>query len=60
MKKKVDSRIQTLITNAFKTNQRNLFILVGDRSRYQVVNFHYLLSKQSLRTKPSVLWCYKK
>ena len=26
----------------------------------QVVNFHYLLSKMSLKTRPKVLWCYKK
>lgn len=60
MKKKVDSRIQTSIHNAFKTQQRNLFVIVGDRARYQVVNFHYILAKQNLRSKPAVLWCYKK
>jgi len=37
-----------------------MLMLVGDRSRYQVVNFHYILSKLSLsRPKPKVLWCYK-
>jgi N-acetyltransferase 10 len=60
MKKKVDSRIQTCITNGFHTNQRSIFVIVGDRARYQVVNFHYILAKQNLRTKPAVLWCYKK
>lgn len=60
MKKKVDSRIQTLILNASKTHQRNIFVIVGDRARYQVVNFHYILAKQNLRVKPSVLWCYRK
>ena len=60
MKKKVDSRIQTCITNGFHTNQRTIFVIVGDRARYQVVNFHYFLAKQNLRSKPSVLWCYKK
>lgn len=35
-------------------------MLVGDRSRYQVINFHYILSKlSSTRNKPKVLWCYK-
>lgn len=26
----------------------------------QVVNLHYMLSKASVRARPSVLWCYKK
>lgn len=59
MKKKVDSRIQTLIDNGLKSNQRTMLILVGDRSRYQIVNFHYMLTKNTLRAKPKVLWCYK-
>lgn len=33
---------------------------VGDHGRDQVVNLHYMLSKASVRTRPSVLWCYKK
>ncbi len=60
MKKKIDSRIQTLIENGYKSNQRTMLMLVGDRSRYQVLNFHYILSKLSSgRNKPKVLWCYK-
>jgi N-acetyltransferase 10 len=60
MKKKIDSRIQTLIENGYKSNQRTMLMLVGDRSRYQVINFHYILSKlSSTRNKPKVLWCYK-
>lgn len=26
----------------------------------QVVNLHYILSKAVVKTRPSVLWCYKK
>lgn len=60
MKKKIDSRIQTLIENGYKSNQRTMLMIVGDRARYQVVNFHYILSKLSgNRSKPKVLWCYK-
>ena len=33
--------------------------MVGDRSRYQIVNFHHMMTKHNLRSKPSVLWCYK-
>jgi N-acetyltransferase 10 len=37
-----------------------MLMLVGDRSRYQVVNFHYILSKLTTSgPKPKVLWCYK-
>lgn len=60
MKKKVDSRVQTLIENNIKKHQRSMLFLVGDRSRYQVVNFHYILTKQFMRAKPNVLWCYSK
>jgi N-acetyltransferase 10 len=60
MKKKIDTRIQTLIENGHKSNQRTMLMLVGDRSRYQVLNFHYILSKLGGgRNKPKVLWCYK-
>jgi N-acetyltransferase 10 len=41
-------------------NQRGLFIIIGDRGRDQVVNLHYLLTKQQNKIKPKVLWCYKK
>ena len=36
MKKKVDSRIQTCINNGFHTNQRSIFVIVGDRSPYAI------------------------
>ena len=39
MKKKIDERIQTLIENCVKLNQRGLIILIGDRAIYQVT-FH--------------------
>ena len=26
----------------------------------QVVNLHYMLSKTTVKARPSVLWCYKK
>lgn len=60
MKKKIDSRIQTLIENGIKSHQRSMLVLVGDRARYQVVNLHYMLAKNSVNNnKPKVLWCYK-
>ncbi|KAK2080542.1 hypothetical protein QBZ16_000395 [Prototheca wickerhamii] len=60
MRKKVDSRIRTLVENCVKTRQRSLFVIVGDKGRDQVVNLHYMLSKTLVKARPSVLWCYKK
>jgi len=39
MKKKVDSRIRTLIENAIKMRQRGILVIVGDRGRDQVLFF---------------------
>ena len=60
MRKKVDSRIRTLIENGVRLNQRSLVVLVGDKGRDQVVNLHYMLSKSRAKTRPNVLWCYKR
>lgn len=60
MRKKVDSRIRTLVERCVKTGERSLFVVVGDRGREQVVNLHYMLSKSVVKARPSVLWCYKK
>jgi len=59
MRKKVDSRVRTLVENGVKTRTRSMFVIVGDRGRDQVVNLHYMINKISQK-KPSVLWCYKK
>lgn len=59
MRKKVDSRVRTLVENGVKTKMRSLFVIVGDRGRDQVVNLHYMVTKIASK-KPSVLWCYKK
>jgi hypothetical protein len=60
MRKKVDSRIRTLVENCVKTNHRSLFVIIGDKGREQVVNLHYMLSKAVVKARPNVLWCYKK
>ncbi|XP_058111016.1 RNA cytidine acetyltransferase 2-like [Magnolia sinica] len=59
MRKKVDDRIRTLIENGVKTRHRSMFIIVGDKSRDQIVNLHYMLGKASVKSRPTVLWCYK-
>ena len=43
MKKKIDDRIRILIENCVKLNHRSLFLIVGDRGLYQIVNLHMLL-----------------
>ena len=59
MRKKVDSRIRTLVENAVLTNHRSLFVIVGDKGREQIVNLHFMLSKTVVKARPSVLWMYK-
>ncbi|KAI0032794.1 GNAT acetyltransferase 2-domain-containing protein [Vararia minispora EC-137] len=60
MRKQLDPRIPTLITNNVKNNHRSFIVLVGDKGRDQIVNLHFLLSQARVSARPSVLWCYKK
>ncbi|KAF3440479.1 hypothetical protein FNV43_RR18763 [Rhamnella rubrinervis] len=59
MRKKVDERIRTLIENGVKTRHRSMFVIIGDKSRDQIVNLHYMLTKAVIKSRPTVLWCYK-
>ncbi|KAL5818538.1 hypothetical protein ACOSQ3_022419 [Xanthoceras sorbifolium] len=59
MRKKVDERIRTLIENGVKQRHRSMFVIIGDKSRDQIVNLHYMQSKAVVKTRPTVLWCYK-
>eukprot|EP01132_Coremiostelium_polycephalum_P003792 gene3792-4718_t len=59
VKKKVDSRIRTLIENGVATNHRSFFVIVGDNGKDQIPNLHYILTKSITKSRPSVLWCYK-
>jgi N-acetyltransferase 10 len=60
MKKKLDNRIRVLIENSVALGHRNLFVVVGDKGRDQVVILHHMLSKAQVKARPTVLWCYKK
>lgn len=55
----MDERIRTLIENGVKTRHRSIFAIIGDKSRDQIVNLHYMLSKAVIKARPTVLWCYK-
>uniref|UniRef100_H1A153 RNA cytidine acetyltransferase n=1 Tax=Taeniopygia guttata TaxID=59729 RepID=H1A153_TAEGU len=59
-RRKVDNRIRVLIENGVAQRQRSLFVVVGDRGKDQVVILHHMLSKATVKARPSVLWCYKK
>lgn len=37
-----------------------MFVVVGEKGRDQVVILHHMLSKTTVKARPSVLWCYKK
>lgn len=60
MKKKVDSRIRTLIENGVRTRHRSMFVLVGDRGREQLPTLYYMLKKASSSRPRPVLWSYQK
>nr|GEX99739.1 RNA cytidine acetyltransferase 1-like [Tanacetum cinerariifolium] len=64
VRKKVDERVRTLIRNGVEANHRSFFVIVGDKSRDQIVSLHYMLRMESIdnmsRPKNSnVLWCYR-
>ncbi|KAK9959106.1 hypothetical protein ABG768_011186 [Culter alburnus] len=59
-RKKVDNRIRVQIENGVAQHHRSMFVIVGDRGRDQVVILHHMLSKATVKARPSVLWCYKK
>ncbi|XP_036390800.1 RNA cytidine acetyltransferase [Megalops cyprinoides] len=59
-RKKVDNRIRVQIENGVVQHHRTLFVVVGDHGRDQVVILHHMLSKATVKARPSVLWCYKK
>ncbi|KAH9311245.1 hypothetical protein KI387_026280, partial [Taxus chinensis] len=60
MRKKVDERIRTLVENGVKARHRSMFFIIGDKGCDQVVNLHYMLTKATVKARPSVLWCYNK
>ncbi|XP_029290383.1 RNA cytidine acetyltransferase [Cottoperca gobio] len=60
VRKKIDNRIRVQIENGVALQHRTIYVVVGDRGRDQVVILHHMLSKATVRARPSVLWCYKK
>ncbi|XP_054263495.1 RNA cytidine acetyltransferase [Macrosteles quadrilineatus] len=60
VRKKIDNRIRVLIENGVTLGHRTMFVVVGDKGKDQVVILHHMLSKATVKARPSVLWCYKK
>ena len=59
MRKAVDARVRALVERCAATGERGLFVVVGDKARDQVVNLHYMQTKAAVKSRPTVLWCYK-
>ncbi|XP_061717144.1 RNA cytidine acetyltransferase [Cydia pomonella] len=59
VKKKIDNRIRVMIENGVKLGHRTMFLLVGDKSRDQVPILYDILVKSTVKSRPTVLWCYK-
>ncbi|XP_078169083.1 RNA cytidine acetyltransferase 1-like [Carex rostrata] len=59
MRKKVDERIRTLIENGANLRHRSMFFIVGDKSRDQIANLNMMLKHASLKSRRSILWCYR-
>lgn len=58
--KKIDNRLRILMENGITQGHRSMFLIVGPKARDQVVILHQMLSKSQVKSRPSVLWCYKK
>ncbi|XP_077287294.1 RNA cytidine acetyltransferase l(1)G0020 [Arctopsyche grandis] len=59
VKKKIDNRIRVMIENGVKNGHRTLLLLVGDKARDQVPILYDILVKSTVKSRPTVLWCYK-
>ena len=60
VRKRLDDRVRTLLEKAVVTGERSMLVMVGDHGKDQVPNLHQILTKCTVQTRPSVLWCYKK
>uniref|UniRef100_U5EMW5 RNA cytidine acetyltransferase n=1 Tax=Corethrella appendiculata TaxID=1370023 RepID=U5EMW5_9DIPT len=59
VKKKIDNRIRVMIENGVKLGHRTMFVVVGDKARDQVPILYDMLTKATVKARPTVLWCYK-
>uniref|UniRef100_A0A1B0A084 RNA cytidine acetyltransferase n=1 Tax=Glossina pallidipes TaxID=7398 RepID=A0A1B0A084_GLOPL len=59
VKKKIDNRIRVMIENGVKLGHRTMFVIIGDKARDQVPILYDILTKSTVKARPTVLWCYK-
>ncbi|KAL1397317.1 hypothetical protein pipiens_009865 [Culex pipiens pipiens] len=59
VQEKIDNRIRVMIENGVKLGHRTMFVVVGDKGRDQVPILYDMLTKASVKARPTVLWCYK-
>uniref|UniRef100_A0A0N4ZF12 RNA cytidine acetyltransferase n=1 Tax=Parastrongyloides trichosuri TaxID=131310 RepID=A0A0N4ZF12_PARTI len=57
---KLDNRIRVLVENGIILKHRSMFVIVGNKARDQVPILHHILTKATVSSHPTVLWCYKK
>ena len=59
--KRVDDRVRNVIEKTVAENHRSLIVLVGDESKTQVMNLHYMLTRArgASDNELSILWCMK-
>ena len=55
MRKKIDSRIRTLVENCVKLRQRGLFVIIGDKGRDQVGRWQIFTHFPSLLPFPCMM-----
>jgi N-acetyltransferase 10 len=60
VRKRLDDRVRTLLEKCVISGERSMLVMVGDHGKDQVANLHQILTKCTVQTRPSVLWCYKK
>uniref|UniRef100_A0A0N5CEW9 RNA cytidine acetyltransferase n=1 Tax=Strongyloides papillosus TaxID=174720 RepID=A0A0N5CEW9_STREA len=60
MRTKLDNRIRILVENGIVLKHRSMFVIVGEKARDQIPILHHILTKATVSSHPTVLWCYKK
>ncbi|GIQ82520.1 hypothetical protein KIPB_003676 [Kipferlia bialata] len=57
--RRVDSRVIDLIRNCVRTRHRSVFVVLGEEGKQMIVKLHYFLSRERIKRRPTVLWCYQ-
>nr|GMD79002.1 RNA cytidine acetyltransferase 1 isoform X1 [Ipomoea batatas] len=55
----IDQYITSLLENRIKSSRRTVVVVRGGKEKKVIVNLHYMVSKALVKSRPTVLWCYK-